>query len=85
MKQTIAQFLSIKEFPFIIKDKYGNKIYYEDSDGYWSKKEYNETGNKVYFENNSDGIWSNYNTNRNSVNNKVVKIEGKKYQLKEVK
>ena len=30
----IAQQLKIKDFPFIIKDKNGNEIYYENSDGY---------------------------------------------------
>jgi len=29
----------------------GNKIYYEDSDGYWTKREYDKNGNKIYFEN----------------------------------
>jgi len=34
MNKTIAQQLKITEFPFIIKDKNGNQIYYEDSIGY---------------------------------------------------
>ena len=29
--KTIAQQLNIKEFPFRIKDKNGNQIYFEDS------------------------------------------------------
>ena len=32
----------------------GNKIYYENSDGYWRKWEYDENGNNIYYEN-SDG------------------------------
>lgn len=32
--KTIAQQLNIKEFPFRIKDKNGNQIYFENSDGY---------------------------------------------------
>jgi hypothetical protein len=55
--QTIAQQLKIKEFPFIIKDSNGNEIYYEISDGYWSKREYDSNGNRIYYEN-SDGYWS---------------------------
>ena len=32
--KTIAQQLNITEFPFIIKDENGNRIYFEYSDGY---------------------------------------------------
>jgi len=49
--QTIAQFLNVKDFPFVIKDKNGNEIYYEDSDGLWCKSEYDDEGNNIYFEN----------------------------------
>ena len=51
---TIAQQLKIKEFPFIIKDSKGKEIYYENSDGYWVKQEYDSKGNRIYWEN-SDG------------------------------
>jgi hypothetical protein len=54
---TIAQQLKIKEFPFEIKDSNGNIIYYENSNGYWSKAEYDSKGNLIYFES-SDGYWS---------------------------
>jgi len=53
---TIAQQLKIKEFPFIIKDSKGNLIYWEDSDGFWTKSEYNSEGNEIYYEN-SNGYW----------------------------
>ena len=53
--QTIAQQLKIKEFPFTIKDSNGNVIYYENSNGYWRKSEYDSKGNEIYWEN-SDGI-----------------------------
>ena len=53
---TIAQQLKIKEFPFVIKDKNGKEIYYEDSDGYWRKSEYDSNGKKIYFED-SNGNW----------------------------
>jgi len=56
MSKTIAQKLNIKEFPFEIKDKNGNGIYFEDSTGYWSKQEYDQNGKQIYFEN-SDGYW----------------------------
>ena len=47
---TIAQQLKIKKFPFIIKDDKGNKIYIEDSIGYWMKREYDALSNQVYYE-----------------------------------
>ena len=52
--KTIAQQLNIKTFPFkiMVDDK---EVYYEDSDGYWEKHEYQE-GNEVYSEN-SGGYW----------------------------
>ncbi len=52
---TIAQQLGIKDFPFVIKDKNGRVIYYERSDGYWSKREYDDNGDVIYWEN-SHGI-----------------------------
>jgi uncharacterized protein YbcV (DUF1398 family) len=52
---TIAQQLKIKDFPFVIKDKDGNEIYWETSDGYWIKYEYDVNGIEIYWEN-SDGI-----------------------------
>ena len=57
--QTIAQQLGIKQFPFEIKDKNGNEIYYETSEGYWVKREYDSNGKEIYFEN-SNGSWEKY-------------------------
>ena len=54
--KTIAEQLNVKDFPFLIKDKQGNEIYREDSDGYWNKKEYDSEGRELYFEN-SGGYW----------------------------
>ena len=53
---TIAQQLKIKEFPFQIKDSKGKEIYYESSDGCWSKAEYDSNRNLIYCEY-SDGYW----------------------------
>jgi hypothetical protein len=53
---TIAKQLKIKEFPFLIKDSKGNEIYYEDSEGFWQKQEYDSEGKEIYFEN-SEGYW----------------------------
>jgi len=53
---TIAQQLKVKEFPFVIKDSNGKQIYYEDSDGWWFKYEYDSNGNQIYTEY-SSGYW----------------------------
>ena len=55
--KTIAQQLNVKEFPFEIKDKNNNKIYYEDSYGFWSKREFDSNNNEIYYED-SDGYWA---------------------------
>jgi hypothetical protein len=51
--KTIAQELKIKDFPFEINDKNNNRIYYEDSVGFWVKREYNKNNNEIYFEDSS--------------------------------
>jgi hypothetical protein len=53
---TIAQQLKIKKFPFIINDHNGNKIYAENSDGYWIKAEYDSNGNEIYWETSNGAI-----------------------------
>ena len=80
--KTIAQQLNVKDFPFEIKDKNGNEIYYENSDGYWRKSEYDSNGNVIYFEN-SEGEVRGKRPNP-SCEGKIVEIEGKKYKLTEV-
>jgi hypothetical protein len=57
--KTIAQQLKIKEFPFEIKDSNGNRIYREDSNGYWFKREFDSNGNLINFED-SNGYWCKY-------------------------
>jgi hypothetical protein len=56
-QQTIAQFLKVKDFPFVIEDKNGNIIYFEYSDGLWVKREYDDRGNTIRYEN-SYGVWA---------------------------
>jgi len=102
--KTIAQQLNVKEFPFKIRGKNGKQIYWEDSNGFWAKSEYDSNSNEIYFEN-SDGFWTKreFDSNSNEIyyensngtvidnrpkqscEGKVVEIDGKKYQLKEVK
>jgi hypothetical protein len=38
--KTIAQQLNVTDFPFEIKDKNGNVIYWENSNGHWFNSEY---------------------------------------------
>jgi hypothetical protein len=65
---TIAQQLKIKDFPFIIKDKNGKEIYWENSYGYWRKREFDTNGKVIYYEN-SNGYWykREYDTNGNNI------------------
>ena len=56
-EQTIAQFLKVKNFPFIIHNDKGKEIYLEYSDGYWYKREYDDKGDVIYFES-STGYWT---------------------------
>jgi hypothetical protein len=53
---TLAQKNGITEFPYIIRDECGKLIYYEDSTGYWTEREFDSNGNLTYCEN-SDGNW----------------------------
>jgi hypothetical protein len=52
--KTIAQELNITDFPFEIKDKNNNEIYFENSHGYWVKREFDKNNNIIYWED-SDG------------------------------
>ena len=44
-------------FPIDIKNADGNPTYFENSDGYWSRLEYDEDGNQTYYED-SNGYWT---------------------------
>jgi len=57
MKPTIAQFLKVRDFPFHIKDKNDKVIYYEDSQGFWLKRECNAQGKESYTIN-SEEVWN---------------------------
>ena len=53
---TIAQQLKVKDFTLEIKDIKGKTIYYEFSNGFWFKKEFDAKGNRIYYED-SNGYW----------------------------
>ena len=99
---TIAKQLKIKDFPFEIEDKNGNQIYYEHSNGYWWKREYDSNGNEIYYED-SNGKWKKkkFDSSGNQIyyedykgyiednrpkvcENKIVEIDGIKYNLSKV-
>ncbi len=63
-------------------DAEGNRTYYEGSTGYWWRREYDAEGNPTYWE---DSYGNKSGTLKNSCSGKVVEIDGKKYQLKEIK
>ena len=54
--KTIAQQLQVTDFPFSINNKDGKEIYFENSDGWWCKKERNTQG-KIICYNASGGAW----------------------------
>ena len=103
LSDTLAELGIAFSFPIEIKDANGNQTYYEYSDGYWYKHEYNANDNVTYYED-SDGYWykHEYNANDNvtyyedsdgdkigtprsqSCDGKVIEIDGKRYQLKEL-
>lgn len=66
--KTIAQQLGIKDFPFEIMDKNGKQIYWEDSNGFWVKYEYDSNGKLIYSET-SKGYWVKweYDSNGNEI------------------
>ena len=43
---------------FEVYDEKGNAIYYENSNGFWVKREYDEKGNEIYYENSKGKIIS---------------------------
>jgi len=66
--KTIAQQLNVTEFPFRIKDKSGNQIYWEKSNGYWIKREYDSNGNEIYWEDSYGDWWKKeYDSNGNQI------------------
>jgi hypothetical protein len=93
---TIAQQLNVTDFPFEIKDKQGNVLYSENSDGWWVKYEYDSVGRELYLEN-SDAYWrkSEYDSEGNRIyfensrgviidnrpkKDEIITLNGKKYK-----
>ena len=82
--KTVAQLLKhdFKKGNLYLYDSNGEIIYYENSNGYWYKKECDTNGNIIYYEDSTGKIIDN--RPKSSCDGKVVEIEGKKYKLIEV-
>ena len=61
-----------------IKDKNGNLIYWENLNGFWSKREYDSQGNEIYYEDSDGKIIDN---RPKPCEDKIVEIDGVKYKL----
>ena len=68
-------------FPIEIRDDLGRSTYYENSDGFCCKCEYDSKGNQTYFEN-SDGFKRGTPKSSKTCEGKVVEVDGIKYKLK---
>ena len=77
--KTIAEQLNVKEFPFTIKDKNSNEIYWENSTGCWVKTEYDSKGNEIYWEV-STGYW--IKTEYDSKGNEIYREDSKGFWIK---
>ena len=64
-----------------IKDKNGNLIYFENSNGYWAKWEYDSQGNKIYYKNSNGTI---IDSRPKPSEDKIVEVDGVKYKLTKV-
>lgn len=59
----------------VIKDKKGNRIYFELADGFWARYEYDSQGKQIYFENSDGQIVDN---RHKPSEDSVVEIDGVK-------
>ena len=68
--ETIAKQLNhdFKKGSLELYDSNGNEIYFENSNGYWYKREYDSNGNIIYYEN-LEGYWykHEYDTNGDEI------------------
>jgi len=70
MKTTVAQLLKhdFDKGSLCLYDANGNDIYFEDSSGFWYKRDYDSNGNLIYYENSKEyWIKREYNTNGNLI------------------
>jgi len=81
---TIAEFIKhdFNKGSLSLYDSNVNEIYFEDSTGYWVKREFDSNNNLIYSED-SDGKTID-NRPKPSYEGKVVDIDGKTYKLVEL-
>ena len=75
--QTIGQWLKWDfeaNGDLVINDKNGKRIYWENSDSDWVKREFDSQGNRIYYENS-------YGTIIDNRPPEVIEHNGRKYQL----
>ena len=92
--KTIAQQLNVKDFPFVIKDKNANYIYYENSNGHGYRQEFDKDSNRTYYESldgDSGGFWTKreYDKNGNEIyfensDGTIIDRKPKELTLKEI-
>ena len=59
LSKTLTELGIAFTFPIKIKDANGNETYFENSNGFWHRYEYDSGGNETYYEN-SSGFRSKY-------------------------
>ena len=85
MKTTVAQLLKHdfkSKGDLKLYDANGKEIYFEDSSGFWYKRDYDSNGNLIYYGDSDGEIIDN--RPKKSCNGKVVEIDGKQYKLTEI-
>lgn len=50
LSETLKEMGIAFTFPIEIKNEVGNETYYENSNGFWWKREYDSAGNQTYYE-----------------------------------
>ncbi len=48
---TVGQLLKTKKFPLYLYDSFDNLVYYETSNGWWYREEYDENNKCIEYEN----------------------------------
>ena len=95
MESLVKQFEhNFDDGDFELYDKNKNMIYFENIDGFWSKRKYDDQNNEIYYED-STGFWikREYDKKGNQIYyensdgliidnraKKIITINGKKYQ-----
>jgi len=64
LSETLTELGIAFTFPIEIKDANGKATYFEDSDGYWERFEYNAEGRPTYSEN-IDEFWQKWGRSTN--------------------